>query len=365
MPTPENPTANLGRLHLRRVRPAAVHNLREVNQHLEDARRDQEVDEGDEALRPMSDQVAPPKGVPRAAASGIFAVSTEPEPDPPTIPPYVGDMGREFVFETDNAPSSQRDTIEIETRDDVDLEAIRAEEEAHPAELESGDDVKVGAPAEESGRWDEADDAIPIARPRGPSVLPRPQPAPPYGLVASIILVAAAGGFLYGMLQPPPAPSVGPPPTIQTVQANTGPTEPAVPDAVVDPQNPESVNAALGRARAHHADGETAEAHRLVAEVLDAQPNSVEALVLQSSIFIDEHRMDDALAAAQASVRADANFADGHLALGAIRQERKEYGDAIEAYQRYLELAPKGLYSRRVERQLARLQKQVDENKAG
>jgi len=134
---------------------------------------------------------------------------------------------------------------------------------------------------------------------------------------------------------------------------------------VVDSQNPDSLKTALDRAREHHAEGETAEAHRLVSAVLEADADNVEALVLQASIFIDEHRMDDALAAAEASVRANADFADGHLALGAIRQERKEYGDAIAAYQRYLELAPEGLYSRRVERQLSRLQKQVDENKAG
>lgn len=366
MPTPEHPTANLGRLHLRRVRAAAVPNLREVNKQQTDDRRD---DEDEDTLRPMSDQVAPPKGVPRAAASGIFAVSTEPDPDPPTIPPYAGDMGREFVLEPDNTPPNPHDTAELDTNDDGDLEDLPAEDAAPAAALESGDDVKVGLPAEESGRaargWNDNDDApIPIARPRGPGVVPGPQPAPPYGLVASIILVAAAGGYLYGMLKPAPEPSVGPPPPQQTVQANTGPAEAPV-AVVVDPENPDSVDAALARAREFHNDGQDAEAHRAVAAVLEAEPENVEALVLEASIFIAEKRLDDALQAAEASVRVNAEFADAHLAVGVIHQARNEYGDAIAAYQRYLELAPRGLSSRRVERQLSRLQKHVDENKAG
>jgi len=360
MPTPENPTANLGRLHLRRVSAVGVPDLKEVNSQTDDARRDDPEElpsESSETLRPMPDQVAPPSGVPRAAASGIFAVSTEPEPDPPSIPPYAGDMGREFVLESE-APV-ERETVELDTRDDVELEPIR--DEVGAAALESGDDVKIGAPAEESGRWGEDDDApIPIARPRGPAVMPQPQPAPPYGLVASIILVAAAGGFLYGMLKPPPAPSVGPPPAAQTVQANTGPTEPAATPVVVDTQSPQSVKSALDQARTLHADGSTAEAHRIVSAVLEAQPENASALVLESSIYIVQKRMDDALASAEASVDADGEYADAHLALGVIRQERKEYADAISAYQRYLELAPEGIYARSIEKQLARLQREVD-----
>ena len=182
---------------------------------------------------------------------------------------------------------------------------------------------------------------------------------------ASLILVAAAGGFLYGMLQPPPTPSVGPPPPARTVQANTGPVENPPTGVAVDAQNPKSIETALERARALHADGSTGEAQRIVSAVLDAQPTNAPALVLESSIFMLQRRMDDALASAEASVEADGEFADAHLALGVVRQERKEYGDAIAAYERYLELAPEGIYARSIEKQLTRLQKQVGENKAG
>lgn len=373
MPTAENPTANLGRLHLRRVTANGIPGLREVNDRTDDDRREpgateEEAAQGGESaesLRPMSDQVAPPSGVPRAAASGIFAVSTEPDPDPPTIPPYAGDMGREFVLDLDGTggadPGGDRETMEMDTGEDV--VALAGGEAA----LESGDDVRIGAPAEEPGRWGNDDDApVPIARPRGPSVVPVEQPAPPYGLVASIILVAAAGGFLYGMLQPDPTPSVGAPPAATTVQANTGPVDAPTPTPAIDPQNPDSVNAALDRARKQHAAGSTAEAHKLVASVLEAQPNHAPALMLESEIYIDQRRMDDALASAEASVAADGEFADAYLALGVIRQERKEYADAIAAYRRYLELAPQGVYAPTIAKQLDRLKQQTDgDNKAG
>lgn len=369
MPTPENPNANLGRLNLRRLRTGGVPDLREVNSSPHDDRQDpggrlHEIMTA-ETLQPMSEQVAPPSGVPRAAASGIFAVSTEPTPDPPTIPPYAGDMGREFTFETEPNPEAARETVELDTRDDVDLETPQYADE-DGAELESGDNVKIGAPAEESGNWEDDDDApIPVARPRGPGVIPERQPSPPYGLVASLILVAAAGGFLYGMLQPPASPSVGPPPAARPVQANSGPVGSTASNVFVDPQNPKSVENALDRARALHADGSTGEAQKIVTAVLHAHPTHAPALVLESSIFMLQRRMDDALASAEASVEADGEFADAHLALGVVRQERKEYGDAIAAYERYLALAPEGIYARSIEKQLARLQKQVGENKAG
>jgi tetratricopeptide (TPR) repeat protein len=163
------------------------------------------------------------------------------------------------------------------------------------------------------------------------------------------------------MLQPAPKPSVGPPPPPRTVQANTGPADP-----VVDTKTAESVDAALDRARTLQADGDTAQAHRIVAAILEEQPTNPSALVLESSIYIEEKRMDEALASAEASVEADAGFADAHLALGVIRQERKEYADAVAAYERYLELAPQGVYVHSVKKQLSRLQAKVDEtSKAG
>jgi len=371
MPTAESPTANLGRLHLRRVTAGGIPGLREVNRTDDDRREpggddsSTEANETDESLRPMSDQVAPPSGVPRAAASGIFAVSTEPDPDPPTIPPYAGDMGREFVLDLDGtgtsgADNGDRETMEIDTGEDV--EALPGGEAA----LESGDDVKIGAPAEEPGWGNDEDAQVPIARPRGPAVVPAEQPAPPYGLVASIILVAAAGGFLYGMLQPAPTPSVGAPPAARTVQANTGPAEAPAPAPSLDPQNPESVNAALDRARKLHAAGSTAPAHKLVASLLEVQPENAPALMLEAEIYIHQKRMDDALASAEASVAADAEFADAYLALGVIRQERKEFADAIVAYRRYLELAPQGIYAPTIAKQLDRLKQETDgDDKAG
>ncbi|MBV1856759.1 MAG: tetratricopeptide repeat protein, partial [Nannocystaceae bacterium] len=256
------------------------------------------------------------------------------------------------------AGSIERETMEMDTGEDV--VALAGGEAA----LELGNDVTIGAPAEEPGRWGKDETPVSVARPRGPAVVPAHQPAPPYGLLASIILVAAAAGFLYGVLQPEPTPSVGETPAAATLQANTGPSEP--PAAILDPHNPKSLDSALDRARKLHAAGSTGDAHDLVASVLEAQPNNAAALMLESSIYIDQKRMDDALASAEASVAADDEFADAYLALGVIRQERKEYSDAIAAYQRYLELAPRGVYAPSIEKQLDRLKQETgDRNKAG
>ena len=369
MPTPDLPTAQLGRVRLKRISQTGLAAIREVNRNQGDTRAEPTVEvETDESLRPMSDQVAPPSGVPRAAASGMFAASTEPSPDPPTLPPYVGDMGGEFTLETSGSAEVEpaagsngvhdEEAAEYETSDDLEADGDGS------AALESGDAVKVGRPAEESGGWDDEPESVAIAKPRGPGVsFPGNQPAPPYGLVASIILVAAAGGFLYGMLKPEPEAAVGPTPVANAVAVNTGPAAREAgdpPPAIIDPADPKSTENALRAARQLHADGHANDAHALVSAVLKEQPDNASALVLQSSIYIVQNRMDDALAAAEASVAADGEFADAHLALGVIRQEREEYPGAIAAYQRYLELAPSGIYANSIEKQLARLHEQAD-----
>ncbi len=385
IPTAENPIASLGRVQLRRVTQAPIPELREVvaegadRGHHHDDGEDavQERERGstgsDETLRPMSEQVSPPSGVPRAAASGLFAVSTEPAPDPPTIPPYVGDIGGEFALERHldselGAPAvvDEPATMELETREDIetDLPPI-LDPDAEPGELDEGEAVKIGLPAEESGQWDrDRHGSLEPQPPRARPVSPGPPASPPYGLVAGFILVAAAGGFLYGMMKTPEPPTVGPPPSVRSGQAATGATAKPPESSTATPLDPDDtakVAAEIQRARVLHEQGEIGTAHALLDNVLDAQPDNAQALVLRSSIFIVENKMDDALQAAQASVDAKSDFADAHLALGVIRHEREEYADAISAYRKYLELAPQGLYARSIARQLDRLEKQMAE----
>ncbi|MEM6292470.1 MAG: response regulator [Myxococcota bacterium] len=390
VPTAENPTAQLGRVRLKRITSSGIPALREVNHNTGDERREPdpahdhrddddpivEEEDDDAELVPMSDQVAPPSGVPRAAASGIFAVSTEPAPDPPTIPPYAGDMGRDFALErTLNAElgapdgTAEAQTVELQTREDIEAEhvPIEGDPEAVPGELDEGEAVRVGLPAEESGGWkgDAAPYTSSASRPsmRSPST----KPAPPYGLVASIILIAAVGGFLYGMVATPDEPTVGPPPPPTTVQANAAPT-PTQPEPVDAPALSADDAAGLARtledARGLHEAGDLSGAHVLLSAVLKAQPENAQALVLQSSCFMEEQKMDEALASADAAVAASPEFADAHLALGVIRQSRKEYGAAKSAYKRYLELAPEGIYARNIEKQLTRIETQL-QSKAG
>ena len=130
----------------------------------------------------------------------------------------------------------------------------------------------------------------------------------------------------------------------------------------IDPADAARITSEITRARRLHERGKSAQAHAVLDGVLAAAPADAAALVLRSSIFIEERKLDDALAAAQASVTADPEFADGYLALGVIQHERGELALAADAYRRYLDLAPQGIYARSIKRQLSRLEPEVSED---
>ena len=102
--------------------------------------------------------------------------------------------------------------------------------------------------------------------------------------------------------------------------------------------------------------GDVAAARAALEQLLVRDPNDARALVLHSSMLIEERALDAALEAATASVEADPELADAHLALGVIQQELGAKQPAADAYRRYLDLAPRGLYARSVRRQLERLE---------
>jgi len=111
--------------------------------------------------------------------------------------------------------------------------------------------------------------------------------------------------------------------------------------------------------------GKRRAATEAVEQLLEEDPDNARALVLRSNLLIEDGELDEALAAASASIAADPQLALGHLAVGVIEQERKEYQQALDAYERYLELDPDGMYARSVKRQLRRLQAKVERQTAG
>jgi hypothetical protein len=408
-PKPGDSAPSFARVHLKRMPSGSVAALKEIVP-AHDVRSAEAGAANDppvtrREIEPMGDQVSPPVGVPRASASGLFDVSSVPDPDPPTIPPYVGDLDDDLGLEgrldaelgDDDMPPEEPPTVELDTRPDLaspgggrvihaqfpaDIDTVEDDEVDYASELDEGEAVAIGQPAHESGPWDEppeeeraADSDAALADDDEPARVPAAAQAPhraPYGLVAGIILAAAVAGFFYGVMDRPDPPSAGPPP--ETPAATRPDEEPApqepshelaedepVEAPQIDPKDAARIEAEIARARELHERGKSAQAHAVLDGVLTAAPNDPAALVLRSSIYIEERKLDDALSAAQASVAADPKFADGFLALGVIEHERGELASAVTAYRRYLALAPEGIYARTIERQLTRLERDASE----
>ena len=102
--------------------------------------------------------------------------------------------------------------------------------------------------------------------------------------------------------------------------------------------------------------GRRTDAHQELDAVLAKQPRHTQALVLRSNLFIEERKLDEALAAAQASVDADPEYPEGHLALAVVRQERGDAALAVTEYRRFLELAPSSELAPAVERMVHKLE---------
>ncbi|MCX4244061.1 response regulator [Paraliomyxa miuraensis] len=349
-------------------------------------------------IAPTSGQVSPPVGVLRAAAKGAFDTSRRPIPEPEE-PRYAGDLSLEELAAYGEAGSSpealglvdptsedQRPTLEIEvpagllglsdTRppsqaDTLPGSDITAEIPDRPTPPEAEDDfepigVRVREPVQESGLWRE--DARPSDEvPRRPTGSPRP-----YGMVAAVIVLVAVMAIAYGVMRngdssPPGDPSSreglptktsSPKTTEPKAKGETKPPRPEPPlsprleehlksaaegddeGLVPDAADPATIDQRLANAKRLLERGRRRDAHVEVDAVLAAQPGNPRALVLRSNLLIEEDKLDEALAAAKASVDADPRYADGYLALGVVNQQLDKIEDAVAAYQQFLELEP-------------------------
>jgi hypothetical protein len=341
-------------------------------------------------IPPMPGQVSPPSGVPRAAASGVFDMSDEPDPEPNRMPRFRGDdlddadgSGR-FGLESrinaelglDPPTVDEPQTLELENQSDALLVYEHDSNELVEPDLERpvtaagtlGDDfapvgVRVTRPAEESlqeGRTADIADA---------DAREGDEPRTPYGLVAGIILAFAAAGFAVGLTGPREAPPIAPLPDAGPKIASTGPTTPTEPTGQDDggtapptlPRiaTPAQLAAAISDAEALYQHGHTEEARARIEEVLARDPKQARALLLRANLLVETDDLDLAFLSAEAAVEADPKQADGHLAVGVIEQERGELESAAKAYAKYLELAPTGMYAESVRRQLQRLQRRI------
>ncbi len=86
--------------------------------------------------------------------------------------------------------------------------------------------------------------------------------------------------------------------------------------------------------------GGPAAALKLIDEVLTKEPTNVNALIAKSEVLAGTHKLDEALAAAQAAVHADPRSPGAQYELGVIEAARRQDDDAISAFQVALKLNP-------------------------
>ncbi len=247
--------------------------------------------------------------------------------------------------------------------------------------------VKVSEPVEESGLWKGSDHRPEEEDRRTPHA---PEPERSYGTIAMVIVLLAVVGVIYGVTRTddkpsPPLPAKGAgaqgggtkkaPSTVPTPPDPSGPTvdDPSTGPGPLDPSDslddgadsppptldPAQVDERLAAAERSLQRGRHKDAKIQLDAVLAAAPDNARALVLSSTLLLDQDKLEEALVAAEASVDADPEYAFGHLALGVVHQERGAAAEAVVAYQRFLELNPEGSEAFAVRRILRRLEGQT------
>jgi len=98
----------------------------------------------------------------------------------------------------------------------------------------------------------------------------------------------------------------------------------------------------LGACRAAYQDARMKDAEAVCIAARDANPDSAEANGVLAHVLFNRNRRPEALAAAERAVKLDGKRADAYLVIAGIHQDAGEMSEAKHAYQRYLELEPKG-----------------------
>jgi CheY-like chemotaxis protein len=77
----------------------------------------------------------------------------------------------------------------------------------------------------------------------------------------------------------------------------------------------------------------------------DANPESAEAHGLLAHTLFNRNKRREALSSAERAVRLNPKLADAYVIIGGVRQDDGDVEEARRAYQRYLDLEPKGSYA--------------------
>jgi hypothetical protein len=101
----------------------------------------------------------------------------------------------------------------------------------------------------------------------------------------------------------------------------------------------------LAACHAAFADGRMKDAEAACTAARDANPESAEAYGLLAHALYNRAHRREALLAAEHAVKINPKWADAYVIIGGVHQDAGEIDDAKRAYERYLELEPKGQYA--------------------
>ena len=85
----------------------------------------------------------------------------------------------------------------------------------------------------------------------------------------------------------------------------------------------------------------TAEAHKIIDDLLARNPKNPQALLMKAEFLRQEKKLDAAFARAKAAVAADPRSVPGQKLLGTLYTEKKQPDEAIAAFTEVLKLDPR------------------------
>jgi CheY-like chemotaxis protein len=129
------------------------------------------------------------------------------------------------------------------------------------------------------------------------------------------------------------------------IGAAPGAVPPAATAAVAAAADPDEAARALGECRGAYARGKMKNALAACTVAADADPGSADARAMLAHAQLNLGHPKEALELAEQAATLDPNLADAYVIMGGVLQDSGQRKDAKVAYQRYLELAPKGRYA--------------------
>jgi CheY-like chemotaxis protein len=145
---------------------------------------------------------------------------------------------------------------------------------------------------------------------------------------------------------PAAAPAAAAPAAVAASPAPAAVAAEELPVKIVKPTEAEGDYASLlAEGKALYQRGATKKAVTPLEKAIAVNPNGDEALVVLANCWLDRGNNGKALTYAQQAVKANPENAEAYLVVGAVEQQNNHLGDARDAYEKYIKLAPKGQYA--------------------